>query len=150
MKFPIPHPLRAITGSVSSSFSQSLSRSCGAFRKLSVRASKREHDGKDKESSKRFRSNSHSSKLRQQCEEGRSLHGDTSLYETDHSNYSNRIFGGLAISPAGRALSTFRSGKELITALRDAIKGHRSLYTAGNILHRDTHDVKLDHTQGYE
>jgi serine/threonine protein kinase len=102
-----------------------------------VSTSKRKHDGEDKESSRRSRSNSHSSKLRQQCEEGRSLHGGTSLYETDNSKYSNRIFGCLAISPAGRALSTFRSGKGLITALRDAITGHRSLYTAGNILHRD-------------
>ena len=47
------------------------------------------------------------------------------------------MFGCLAISPAGRALSTFRSIKELFTALHNAIKGHRSLYIKGNILHWD-------------
>ena len=38
---------------------------------------------------------------------------------------------------ACRSLSTFRSIKELLTALRDAIKGHRSLYIEGKILRRD-------------
>ena len=41
------------------------------------------------------------------------------------------------ISPAGRAIRDFGSISELLKALRDAIKAHRSLYTAGKILHRD-------------
>ena len=46
-------------------------------------------------------------------------------------------FRCLVISPAGRAIWDFRSLPELLKALRDAIKAHRSLYTAGKILHRD-------------
>lgn len=60
-----------------------------------------------------------------------------SLYETVYDKYDNRLFGCLAISPAGRALNDFTSISELLTALRDAIKAHRSLYSVGNILHRD-------------
>ncbi len=41
------------------------------------------------------------------------------------------------ISPAGRAIQDFRSIPELLEALRDAIKAHRSLYRDGKILHRD-------------
>ena len=73
------------------------------------------------------------------------------MYESDDGNYSNRIFGCLAIAPAGRALSEFAKKqhpvepdplvqsaiKGLLTALRDAIKAHRSLYLKGNILYRD-------------
>ena len=61
----------------------------------------------------------------------------TSLYKTDSSKYSNRILGCLAISPASRALRIFSYVEELLTALRNAIKGHRSLYIDGGILHRD-------------
>ena len=43
----------------------------------------------------------------------------------------------LAISPAGRALRDFRTIEELLTALRDLIKAHSSLYFKGRILHRD-------------
>jgi Fungal protein kinase len=53
------------------------------------------------------------------------------------SSFDNRIFRCLVISPAGRAIRDFRSIPELLEALRDAIKAHRSLYTAGKILHRD-------------
>jgi len=41
------------------------------------------------------------------------------------------------ISPAGRALRDFRSIPELLKALRDAVKAHKSLYMEGKILHRD-------------
>ncbi|KAL7928503.1 serine/threonine-protein kinase Sgk2 [Trichoderma chlorosporum] len=51
--------------------------------------------------------------------------------------YENRILSCLVISPAGRVLSDFRCIKELLEALRDAIKAHRSLYMEGRILHRD-------------
>lgn len=34
-------------------------------------------------------------------------------------------------------ISDFRSIKELLEAMRDAIKAHQSLYKTGNILHRD-------------
>ncbi|KAI4196202.1 MAG: hypothetical protein LQ350_006695 [Teloschistes chrysophthalmus] len=61
----------------------------------------------------------------------------TSLYTHDNSSFDNRIFGCLVISPGGRAIRDFRSIPELLEALRDAIKAHRSLYTKGKILHRD-------------
>jgi serine/threonine-protein kinase RIO1 len=41
------------------------------------------------------------------------------------------------ISPAGRAIYEYEKKSELLGALRDAIKAHRSLYVEGNILHRD-------------
>ncbi|KAK3177211.1 hypothetical protein OEA41_008540 [Lepraria neglecta] len=61
----------------------------------------------------------------------------TSLYTYNKSSFDNRIFRCLVISPAGRAIRDFGSILELLKALRDAIKAHRSLYTAGKILHRD-------------
>ncbi|KAL9597526.1 MAG: hypothetical protein Q9219_005073 [cf. Caloplaca sp. 3 TL-2023] len=72
------------------------------------------------------------------------------LPEVHDGSYSDRIFGCLAIAPAGRALGEFANEpqsetqlqpipaiKTLLAALRDAIKGHCSLYLKGNILHRD-------------
>ena len=59
------------------------------------------------------------------------------LSSNDKSSFDNRIFRCLVISPAGLAIRDFRSIPELLKALRDAIKAHRSLYTAGKILHRD-------------
>ncbi|KAK3680935.1 hypothetical protein LTR37_021027 [Vermiconidia calcicola] len=50
---------------------------------------------------------------------------------------SNRMFGWLAISPGSRTLSTFGPVKELLTSLRDAMRGHRSLYIEGKTLYRD-------------
>ncbi|KAG6102347.1 hypothetical protein E4U31_003394 [Claviceps sp. LM219 group G6] len=51
--------------------------------------------------------------------------------------WENKIFSCLAISPAGREISDFRSIKELLECERDAIRAHRSLYLKGKILHRD-------------
>ena len=51
--------------------------------------------------------------------------------------YKNRIFTCMVISPAGRMIKEFQSIKELLTALRDAAKGHRSLFEKAKILHRD-------------
>ncbi|KAI0350409.1 hypothetical protein OH77DRAFT_1413043 [Trametes cingulata] len=41
------------------------------------------------------------------------------------------------IDTVGRPLSQFRSTKELVTAIRDAIKGHQLAMEYGGILHRD-------------
>ena len=49
----------------------------------------------------------------------------------------NHISSCPVISPAGRAIRDFRSTPELLEALRDAIRAHRSLYTKGKILQRD-------------
>ncbi|KAI1433714.1 serine/threonine-protein kinase Sgk2 [Xylaria sp. CBS 124048] len=63
----------------------------------------------------------------------------TSLARRDDRKlpYDDRILRILVISPAGRSIGQFRSGYELLRALRDAITAHRSLYLVGNILHRD-------------
>jgi hypothetical protein len=61
----------------------------------------------------------------------------TSLYDPSDGSFENRLFCCLVISPAGRAISEFDSIPELLTALRDAIKAHKSLYIQGGILHRD-------------
>ncbi|KAI9804850.1 MAG: hypothetical protein M1825_001219 [Sarcosagium campestre] len=61
----------------------------------------------------------------------------TSLTATHNEPYDDRIFRCLVISPAGRAIRRPESPLELLEALRDAIKAHRSLYLEGNILHRD-------------
>ncbi|KAK2591533.1 hypothetical protein QQS21_010783 [Conoideocrella luteorostrata] len=51
--------------------------------------------------------------------------------------YENRILSCLVISPAGCVISDFASVRELLEALRDAIRAHRSLFLKGGILHRD-------------
>jgi len=61
----------------------------------------------------------------------------TSLLAPNDDSYDNRIFQCLVISPAGRAIYKYEKKSELLGALRDAIKAHRSLYLRGNILHRD-------------
>ncbi|KAI5862977.1 serine/threonine-protein kinase Sgk2 [Durotheca rogersii] len=60
-----------------------------------------------------------------------------SLYMEDEEPWENRIYVCLVVSPAGRVISDFRNIKELLEPMRDAIRAHRSLYTVGNILHRD-------------
>ena len=67
MTFPAPHPFRNTSRSVSTSCSQSLSRSFGVFQKLSVSISKRKHDREERKGYKRSRSNSQTSKLSQHC-----------------------------------------------------------------------------------
>jgi serine/threonine protein kinase len=61
----------------------------------------------------------------------------TSLYAPNDGSFEIRLFCCLAISPAGGAISKFESIPQLLTALHDAIKAHRSLYLEGKILHRD-------------
>ena len=51
--------------------------------------------------------------------------------------FDNHIFRCLVISPAGKSICDFDLIKQLLEALRDAIKAHQSLYTVGKILHRD-------------
>ncbi|KMU76588.1 hypothetical protein CISG_05731 [Coccidioides immitis RMSCC 3703] len=57
--------------------------------------------------------------------------------ENGEEPYDNRVLRCLLISPAGRPIYKYESPLELLKALRDAIKAHRSLYLDGNILHRD-------------
>ncbi|KAL6910518.1 hypothetical protein GGI43DRAFT_427151 [Trichoderma evansii] len=53
------------------------------------------------------------------------------------SLYDNRTLRCLIISPAGRPIYKYQSPVELLKALLDAIKAHQSLYSKGNVLHRD-------------
>ena len=150
LTFPYPHRFRDGTTSATKSFSQTQpSQSFGPIQNLSISKTsskrKRKRPGDERGSRKK-------SKLSQQYEAAQnSGEPAVSLYESDDGKYNNRVFGCLAIAPAGRALSEFAQKQqpeksdlsvlsaieELLTALRDAIKAHRSLYLKGNILHRD-------------
>ncbi|KAF5137914.1 hypothetical protein E5D57_001693 [Metarhizium anisopliae] len=144
--FSAPHKFRSVPDSATTSFSQSQpppSHSFGQFHGLSIASN---GDGKRKpmdwssHSSKRSRSNSQLAET-EQAENGVTYPVQepqgTSLVQQDQAPYDNRIFRVLAISPAGRSISQFKSVVELLESLRDAIKVHRSLYIDGKILHRD-------------
>lgn len=51
--------------------------------------------------------------------------------------FDNLIFYCLVIYPLGRPLDKFETILEFLEGCRDAIKGHRSLYQDGKILHQD-------------
>ncbi|KAJ2901648.1 uncharacterized protein MKZ38_001607 [Zalerion maritima] len=63
--------------------------------------------------------------------------GADSLTDCESETYGNRVNYCLVTSPAGRPLHEYQSVRELLEALRDAIRGHRSLLEDGRILHRD-------------
>ncbi|KJZ69584.1 hypothetical protein HIM_11021 [Hirsutella minnesotensis 3608] len=87
---------------------------------------------------KRLRSNRNKSSLMQTVNKQLSINKrKPSLYSTGEDPWDNRIYVCLVVSPAGRVISDFESTKELLEAMRDAIRAHQSLYVTGNILHRD-------------
>lgn len=49
----------------------------------------------------------------------------------------SKIFVCTVVTPEGRSLHRYESIPEVLYALRDAVKAHRSLYQDGRILHRD-------------
>ncbi|KAI9768119.1 MAG: hypothetical protein M1839_004200 [Geoglossum umbratile] len=55
----------------------------------------------------------------------------------DDESFNNRIFYYLVVSPSGRAIYKFKSVLKFLEVCRDVIKGHRSLYQDGKILHCD-------------
>ncbi|KAI4087136.1 MAG: hypothetical protein L6R37_008352 [Teloschistes peruensis] len=141
LTFGKPYTFRNSTLSPASSFSQSQSLLSQSFAQrfgLGIAGEppkKRKSVDAGGSPSKRSRSNSQSpDKAKREAEVNSQT---TSLYTHDNSSFDNRIFGCLVISPGGRAIRDFRSIPELLEALRDAIKAHRSLYTKGKILHRD-------------
>jgi len=147
LKFGKPYPFRNTTLSPASSFSQSqslLSRSFGQRFDLGTveeLSKKRKSVDAGGSLSKRSRSNSQNPDKAKKKNEVHSQ--TTSLYTHDDSSFDNRIFRCLVISPVGRAMRDFRSIPELLKALRDAIKAHRSLYTDGKILHRDVSENNI-------
>ncbi|KAM3074531.1 hypothetical protein ACMFMF_006537 [Clarireedia jacksonii] len=63
--------------------------------------------------------------------------GVDSFTDFESEMYDNRVNYCLVTSPAGRPLREYRSVRELLEVLRDAIRGHKSLLEDGKILHRD-------------
>ncbi|KND86276.1 hypothetical protein TOPH_09086 [Tolypocladium ophioglossoides CBS 100239] len=60
----------------------------------------------------------------------------------------NRIFTYVVVSPAERPLRTFKTMLELLQVLRDAVKGHRSLFQDAKILHQDVSAENIIITDG--
>lgn len=147
LKFSKPYTFRNTTLSPASSFSQSqslLSQSFGQLYDLGTAGElpkKRKSVDVGGSISKRSRSSSQSADKAKRDKEVYSQ--TTSLYTYDDSSFDNRIFRCLVILPAGRAIRDFRSILELLEALRDAIKAHRSLYKDGKILHRDISEYNI-------
>ncbi|KAG9230390.1 hypothetical protein BJ875DRAFT_487995 [Amylocarpus encephaloides] len=69
--------------------------------------------------------------------------GADSLTGCESEAYGNRVNYCLVTSPAGRPLHEYQSARELLEALRDAIRGHRSLLELGKILHRDVSENNI-------
>ena len=60
-----------------------------------------------------------------------------SLTDCESDTYGDRVNYCLVTSPAGWPLHEYQSVRELLEVLRDAIRGHRSLFEVGKILYRD-------------
>ena len=144
--FSTPHKFRGVLRSACTSLSQSqapLSHSFGQFPGLSITSNgsrKRKSANAGSQSSKRSRSNNQV--IDAEHGENKVVYvvqdpQGTSLIEQDQAPYANRILRVLAISPAGRCISQFKSAAELLGSLRDAVQVHRSLFMDGKILHRD-------------
>ncbi|KAA8896340.1 hypothetical protein FN846DRAFT_993889 [Sphaerosporella brunnea] len=59
------------------------------------------------------------------------------LHHTGEMNLQKRVKTRTMMSAVGIPLLYFSSYKHLLLALRDAIRGHRYLYTEHNIVHRN-------------
>ncbi|KAG9249588.1 serine/threonine-protein kinase Sgk2 [Emericellopsis atlantica] len=102
------------------------------------RKSSSDHTSDNSSGLKRRRSNSQRSTLATTLNNGLSTgKAQPSLYSAGNDLWENRIYSCLVVSPAGRVISGFRTIRELLEAMRDAIRAHQSLYKKGNILHRD-------------
>ncbi|KGY15754.1 hypothetical protein PABG_11415 [Paracoccidioides brasiliensis Pb03] len=137
------HDFKSAPPSATSSFhqSQQLTELCslGISRKSSSR--KRRSPDKGMQASKRSRSIGQLSRDTQQENDltfsVQSARKPSLFDRNSEELYDNCVLRCLVISPAGRPIYRYESPLELLTALRDAIKAHRSLYLDGNILHRD-------------
>lgn len=88
---------------------------------------------------KRSRSNSQMLQPLRNLNDQQSIAGKAkpSPYSAGEDLWNNGIFSCLLVSPVGRVISLFITVRELLESMRDAIKAHQSLFTTGNILHRD-------------
>jgi hypothetical protein len=57
--------------------------------------------------------------------------------DAPHATIGEKKLQCVVVAPLGESLHRFKSIPGLLCALRDALKGHRSLYQDGGILHRD-------------
>ncbi|KAI3391799.1 hypothetical protein diail_6789 [Diaporthe ilicicola] len=71
--------------------------------------------------------------------EGARFENDGTVRESasQYGEYESKIFTCTVAAPEGRVLHKCESVLEVLYALRDAAKAHRSLYQDGRILHRD-------------
>ncbi|EEH33097.1 hypothetical protein PAAG_04150 [Paracoccidioides lutzii Pb01] len=135
------HDFKSAPPSAASSFHQS--QPLTELRSLGRKSSSRKRRSPDKgiQASKRSRSINQPSRDTQQENElafsVQSAHKPSLFDRNGEEPYDNRVLRCLVISPAGRPIYKYESPLELLTALRDAIKAHRSLYLNGSILHRD-------------
>ncbi|OJD11578.1 hypothetical protein AJ78_07680 [Emergomyces pasteurianus Ep9510] len=137
------HDFKSAPPSAAFSFhqSQQLTELCslGISRKSSSR--KRRSPDKGMQASKRSRSIGQLSRNTQQENDltfsVQSARKPSLFDRNSEEPYDNRVLRCLVISPAGRPIYKYESPLELLTALRDAMKAHRSLYLDGSILHRD-------------
>lgn len=81
--------------------------------------------------------------VRSRCEENPSGNSPTAPEIRDDHVFENRIFSCLIISPPGRPVRDFTSILEFLQACLDFLKGHRSLYHDGKILHRDVSENNI-------
>jgi hypothetical protein len=66
-----------------------------------------------------------------------------SLTDCESETYGRRVNYCLVTSPAGRPLHEYQSVRELLEALRDNIRGHRSLFQDGKILYQDVSENNI-------
>jgi len=88
---------------------------------------------------KKSRSNSQASRLSQVQEADASFDDSQQAQTLPPTNepFVDRVLYVQATQPAGRPLAEFSSVRQLLAALRDAIRTHRSLFLDGHIIHRD-------------
>ncbi|KAJ2996584.1 hypothetical protein NUW58_g927 [Xylaria curta] len=134
LEFPKPHKFR----DDAVQFGDPPSATASANTSGNKRKSSSDHTSDNASESKRRQSNNQKSKLAKEFNDQRSIGKDKpSLYTPSEDLWDNRIYSCLVVSPAGRVISEFKTIKELLESMRDAIKAHQSLYVTGNILHRD-------------
>ncbi|EDN09515.1 predicted protein [Histoplasma mississippiense (nom. inval.)] len=154
------HHFKSAPPSATSSFHQSqplIEPRCLDIRRKSSSRKRRSPD-KGMQVSKQSRSINQSSRNTQEENELafsiQSAHKPSLFDRNGEELYDNRVLRCLVISPAGRPIYKYESHLELLKALRDAIKAHRSLYLDGNILHRDISENNIiitdpDKADGY-
>lgn len=127
-----------------SSFSQTISQSQRPVSKhhsiaenSTERPKKRKLVGEDPIAKRRKSNTSRQSGLKNEVTYLVGQSRETSPVDSSDGLFDDRVFRCLVISPAGRPIYKYKSPIELLEALRDAIKAHQSLYSKGNILHRD-------------